>query len=994
MDRLFGSTSATNSGTGDSNVTAATNNPTATTTTASSSAVRSTSRARSRSPLPRNNNSNLDGLKRSSSVSKAVTDHVVGSTKRISPKDYPEDCPPVLARWHYAVDNPKRKPFQKEPDLKNPPKPPVKFVPFGEQDSKRIETAFLELSERDDAKTALEAEKPWMSRRRDSDDEEGATEKTAGVAEEEEVTVMVNEDYLFDVHIRARELASAYWEGPVYSVLRGTWFRDEGSSLRPLEEKLSDQVERGYIKFKPYRQRAPTIPPTGIPPGTATTAAAIAAAQATDSSKLNVPTIETTSPDVQPIAGLPQQQQSWPLLGPWLNTFVVYSDATTAWLMTDDIYGKISSTLFQRMTSGQNLGGVKLVRGWVDKAPPPGKSATAGGVALATGSRPVTPTPGKAGGSKRSSMIIDPKKDTSPKAVMKEEEPQTGAQAGRIALERKMSNLLGINDDDDPEKVMEDEMKEDYKNSDENENDREVEHLILVTHGIGQRLSLRMESINFIHDVNVFRKTLKDVYGGSPDIQQLNAELENAPKNCRLQVLPVCWRHLLNFPKEALRAHRLNSGYATNLSQADVEHDIGDPDDDSIYESYPALDDITIEGVPAVRSLITDLALDILLYQSAYREHIGRIVVRESNRIYELWKKRNPGWNGRVSLCGHSLGSAIYFDILCREGFKGKQVGSGLKFKCDSFFAFGSPIGLFQMLEGKSIAARTPMSKVLMMDNEPQDILTPPEARADYFGSFEPGSFGGGVLDINISSPLCGQLYNIFHPTDPISYRMEPLVTKAMSEIKPQNLPYTKKTLLGNQLAGLSGIGHSITSLWSNFSAGVASSILNRSLGFTGEHAISDKRKSASSLDIETWYDEGEEMEHKPTQIDGELETLYAGFQKSRGGKDEGDGSGKGGDGESAKTEAERRLEEKAKRLKTEERKVRALNRTGRIDFAVQEGAFDISLIASIASHLSYWSDEDVNSFILSQLLSNRRKSAAKTPQAVAGATSSYSSSV
>ncbi|KAK6520910.1 hypothetical protein TWF506_001151 [Arthrobotrys conoides] len=974
MDKLFssGNTEASSSSSGGADVTVPSASTPRTARTGTGSTIRSNSRARSRSPLPRNNH---DGINRSSSVSRATTDHVVGSTKRISPKDYPEDCPAVLARWHYAVDNPKRKPFQKEPDLKNPPKPPVKFVPFGEQDSKRIEAAFLELSEKDDAKTAREAEKPWMSRRKDSDDEDDK-ETSAKVAEDEEVTVMVNEDYLFDVHIRARELASAYWEGPVYSVLRGTWFRDEGSSLRPLEEKLSDQVERGYIKFKPYRQKTPIVPPT-------VAGAAATTASNTDSSKLNVPTIETTQADVPPPPGLPQQQ-SWPLLGPWLNTFVVYSDATTAWLMTDDIYGKISSTLFQRMTSGQNLGGVKLVRGWVDKAPV-GKPVAAGGVTSAAGSRPVTPTPGKPGGSKRSSMIIDAKKNASPKAPMKEEEPQTGAQAGRAALERKMSTLLGMGDDDDPEKVMEDEMKEDYKNSDENENDREVEHLILVTHGIGQRLSLRMESINFIHDVNVFRKTLKDVYGASPDIQQLNAELENAPKNCRLQVLPVCWRHLLNFPKEALRAHRLNSGYATNLSQTDVEHDIGDPDDDSIYESYPALDDITIEGVPAVRSLITDLALDILLYQSAYREHIARIVVRESNRIYELWKTRNPGWNGRVSLCGHSLGSAIYFDILCREGFKGKQVGSGLKFKCDSFFAFGSPIGLFQMLEGKSIAARTPISKVLMMDNESQDILTPPEARADYFGSFEPGNFGGsGLLDINVSSPSCGQLYNIFHPTDPISYRMEPLVTKAMSEIKPQNLPYTKKTLLGNQLAGLSGIGQSITSMWSNFSAGVASSILNRSLGFTGEHAISDKRKSAGSLDIETWYDEGEEMEHKPTLIDGELETLYAGFQKNRGGKDDGEG----GDGEGPKTEAERRAEEKAKRLKTEERKVRALNRTGRIDFSVQEGAFDISLIASIASHLSYWSDEDVNSFILSQLLSNRRKSSvAKTPQSGAGST-------
>lgn len=35
-------------------------------------------------------------------------------------------------------------------------------------------------------------------------------------------------------------------------------------------------------------------------------------------------------------------------------------------------------------------------------------------------------------------------------------------------------------------------------------------------------------------------------------------------------------------------------------------------------------------------------------------------------------------------------------------------------------------------------------------------------------------------------------------------------------------------------------------------------------------------------------------------------------------------------------------------------------------------GAFDISLIASIASHLTYWADEDVNHFILSQVLSRK----------------------
>lgn len=40
---------------------------------------------------------------------------------------------------------------------------------------------------------------------------------------------------------------------------------------------------------------------------------------------------------------------------------------------------------------------------------------------------------------------------------------------------------------------------------------------------------------------------------------------------------------------------------------------------------------------------------------------------------------------------------------------------------------------------------------------------------------------------------------------------------------------------------------------------------------------------------------------------------------------------------------------------------------------ACDRGAFDISFLASIASHLAYWTDEDVSHFIISQLLSKQR---------------------
>ena len=70
-------------------------------------------------------------------------------------------------------------------------------------------------------------------------------------------------------------------------------------------------------------------------------------------------------------------------------------------------------------------------------------------------------------------------------------------------------------------------------------------------------LTTRMESLNFVHDVNVLRKTMKAVYSSSADLRALNSEAnEIGPGNCRVQVLPVVWRHMLDFPKRRQKNER------------------------------------------------------------------------------------------------------------------------------------------------------------------------------------------------------------------------------------------------------------------------------------------------------------------------------------------------------------------------------------------------------------------------------------------------------
>lgn len=81
----------------------------------------------------------------------------------------------------------------------------------------------------------------------------------------------------------------------------------------------------------------------------------------------------------------------------------------------------------------------------------------------------------------------------------------------------------------------------------------------------------RMESVNFVHDVNMLRKTIKAVYSQSPDLKAFNSESGDGPGNCGVQVLPVCWRHLLDFPKRREKKGERDLGDAFN-EEDECEH--------------------------------------------------------------------------------------------------------------------------------------------------------------------------------------------------------------------------------------------------------------------------------------------------------------------------------------------------------------------------------------------------------------------------------------
>ncbi|KAL6239168.1 hypothetical protein BDW75DRAFT_236623 [Aspergillus navahoensis] len=830
--------------------------------------------------------SNLNAGKDAQDILKQFNgrDHTISHRNRLGIRHYPADSPPLKVRWFYAVDSPKWKPsfLDQHKENSKPLPAPKKFVPFNVKDSQAIEHAFQYM-----CNAELEREQGHSPQ----------------PVEDEPVKVPVNEDYLFDVDISRRELTPAYWIGPVYEVRRGTWFFQEGSTIKPCEENLAAQLEEGYLKVKPWRS-ADTSEHTSQ-----TLPTANGREQESTGNLSSVPAVEA---------------RKHRLFGSYMNSTVTYQDSTTALLTSDDFMSRVSKTVYQTLGG---VPGTRLVRGFSetkryneaqDKKSSDKKSASE---PLPTGS-----------GAPTGITVAKAVSDLSKSNSEPQESSDTAGPRPITTLERRVSSLAGAQDSVDFEeqaRKQEEKEMEDLRETDDEDREREIDHLVLVTHGIGQRLGLRLESVNFIHDVNVLRKTMKRVYKASPDLQALNSAFSDRQKNCRVQVLPVCWRHLLEFP------HRKAGQNRTELDLADT--DVLEDD------AYPTLSDITLESVPAVRNLISDLAIDVLLYQSKHRDRISAIVREECNRIVELYRKRNPSFNGTVSLCGHSLGSAILFDILCsgdtgaRKGSISDENGaSSFAFECEEFFCLGSPVALFEMLKGKTIAGRSSSQRGERSgDDDAVSVGSRSKRQSTTVGT------GIAVTENQsaVSVPKCQQLYNIFHPSDPVSYRMEPLISPAMSSLKPQPLPSVKRsiwTASGQSLSLIgSRVGQSVGSLWTNFTSGVASSLLNRSLGIGSEESLRQRpdtrpQTQSHSLLLRSTSNLGD---RSPTLIDPDLETLYDGFQKAKVRREK----------TSANSEREPNLgsmqdmDRGLRRLKLEEEKVRLLNSNGRVDYSIQE---------------------------------------------------------
>ncbi|KAL3467269.1 DDHD domain-containing protein [Aspergillus heterothallicus] len=282
--------------------------------------------------------------------------------------------------------------------------------------------------------------------------------------------------------------------------------------------------------------------------------------------------------------------------------------------------------------------------------------------------------------------------------------------------------------------------------------------LVFVIHGIGQKLSERVESFHFTHAINAFRR-------------QVNVELNSEEvwphvRDCHggIMVLPINWRSTLS------------------LEDANLETQITDDP----AKNHFTLKDITPETIPAVRSLISDVILDIPYYLSHHKPKMIEAVVKEANRVFRLWCENNPGFqqNGRVHLVAHSLGSAMAVDILSHQptsipefDFPNVDLHTDIfEFDTKNLFICGSPVGLFLFINKANLSPRKGRDK--------------PGAEGD-------DRLRGVASDVDTYGCLAvDNLYNIMHTTDPIAYRVNAAVDSDLAaSLKPASIPSTSASL-------------------------------------------------------------------------------------------------------------------------------------------------------------------------------------------------------
>ncbi|XP_053212669.1 phospholipase DDHD2-like [Panonychus citri] len=502
-----------------------------------------------------------------------------------------------------------------------------------------------------------------------------------------------------------------------------------------------------------------------------------------------------------------------------------------------------------------------------------------------------------------------------------------------------------------------------------------IDHLVFVVHGIGEICDLRLRSL--IEVVDDFRRLTNNL------VKTHLAEEIKSPG--RIEFIPISWHAALHGEKTGIDS-RLNL--------------------------------ITLNGIPKLRHFSNDTILDALFYTSPiYCQIIIDTVGNELNRVHELFIQRNPKFKGTVNLMGHSLGSLIIFDILSNQlsssstSINQQNANDTVNMEkmtsqsLEEIFTSIDLIEYIDLFKKEKIDTRTlvnlenkhlvelglemgPRVKLLKFienqvktQSDPDDpsksiIFSKMKARIGQpninypllsFNTkcfFALGSPVAAFLTVrgitnlsndNFHLPTCGQVFNIFHPFDPIAYRLEPLIDENFQQISPCQIPHHKgrKRMHLELKENLIKMGSDLKEKVYNSLKPVWDSLYGlkrvRNITASTEDQSSSPSTSSSSIVNETLVKENQD-ERMDSQVNCENDPMET------------------DDRENQNIDQTEMVD-----LSDQNHPCYKFNSSGRVDYVLQEAPIEFfnGYIFALATHTCYWQSEDTSLFVLKNVYKN-----------------------
>lgn len=225
---------------------------------------------------------------------------------------------------------------------------------------------------------------------------------------------------------------------------------------------------------------------------------------------------------------------------------------------------------------------------------------------------------------------------------------------------------------------------------------------------------------------------------------------------------------------------------------------------DSSTALMRSLNATTLSTIPALRAIANDVVFDVLMYLTpAFCQAVLECVTEQIRALHEKFQEIHPDFEtngGTFSLVGHSLGSVICWDLLVLLKEKKEQTALPVSDRVAASQQQSHPMGYeaYAMEEGADKATNGTFGPSL---TRPMTAAIPFEPEHTFFWGSPLGIFltlrgahpvfeelrDDSVSLVSTFTLPTKSLYNIFHPSDPVAYRIEPLLLP--QNFDPDDLP-------------------------------------------------------------------------------------------------------------------------------------------------------------------------------------------------------------